>query len=100
MADVDQLRVALVVAAGQNIRQRVGGIQRGQAGNPQLDAAMVQVDEVPDIAGLRGAGENHIVDAAVFQQQVDLLWFRVNGIMNPAPAHQQRRGGMFCILHH
>lgn len=32
MADVDQLRVALVVAAGQNIRQRVGGIQRGQAG--------------------------------------------------------------------
>ena len=42
----------------------------------------------------------HGNNAAVFQQQVDLLWFRVNGIMNPAPAHQQRRGGMFCILHH
>ena len=39
----------------------------------------------------------HGNNAAVFQQQVDLLWFRVNGIMNPAPAHQQRRGGMFCI---
>jgi hypothetical protein len=42
----------------------------------------------------------HGNNTAVFQQQVDLLWFRVNGIMNPAPAHQQRRDGMFCILHH
>ena len=27
MADVDQLRVVLVVAAGQNVRQGVGGVQ-------------------------------------------------------------------------
>ena len=67
MADVDELCVVLIITAGQNVCQGVGGVQRGQAGNPQLDAAMVQVDEVPDIAGLRGAGENHIVDAAVFQ---------------------------------
>ena len=71
VADVDELRVPLVVAAGQNIRQRIGGIQRGQARDPQLDAAVVQMDEVPDIDGLRGAGEDHVVDAAVFQQLED-----------------------------
>ena len=27
MADVDELRVVLIVAAGQNVRQGVGGVQ-------------------------------------------------------------------------
>ena len=62
VADVDQLRVTLVVAAGQDVRQGAGRVQRRQAGDSQLDAAVVQVDEIPDIARFRGAGEDHIVD--------------------------------------
>jgi len=71
MADVDELRVPLVVAAGQDVRQGTGRIQRGQAGNAQLDAPVVQVDEVPDILRLRRAGEDHVVDPAGLQQLED-----------------------------
>ena len=68
VADVDELRVPLVVPAGQDIRQGAGGVQRGQAGDAQLDAPVVQVDEVPDILRLRGAGEDDVVDLPGLQQ--------------------------------
>jgi len=56
MADVDQFGVLLGVAGGQNVRQRIGGIQRGQAGDAQLDAAVVQTDEVLNVLGFGGTG--------------------------------------------
>ncbi len=68
VADVDELRVALVVAAGQDVRQGARRVQRGQAGDAQLDAPVVQVDEVPDVLRLCGAGEDDVVDLSVLQQ--------------------------------
>ena len=40
----------------------------------------------------------HGNNAAVFQQQVDLLWFRVNGVMNPAPSSGAAVCSVFCII--
>ena len=73
VADVDEFRVLLGVPGSQNVRQGVGGIQRSQAGDAQLDAAVVQMDEIPDIAGLRGAGEDDVVDPALLQHLEHLV---------------------------
>lgn len=47
VADIHQLGVTLVIAAGQDIRRGAGRVQRGQTGDSQLDAAVVQMDEIP-----------------------------------------------------
>ena len=66
MADVHQLRVALIVAGGQNVRQGGGGVQRGQARNAKLHRPVIQVDKVPDIGRFGGAGEDNIVNFSRF----------------------------------
>ena len=70
-ANVNQLCIVLRIAGGQNIRQGAGGIQRSQAGDAELDTAAVEVDEVPDILRLCGAGQNDVIDLSLFQQTHD-----------------------------
>ena len=71
VADVHQLRVPLVVPGLQDVRQGPGGVQGGEAGDSQLDAAVGQADEVPDVLRLRGPGEDDVVDLPVLQELED-----------------------------
>ena len=66
-ANVNQFRIVLTVPGRQNIRQCVCGIQRRQARNAQLHTPPVQPDEIPDIFGFCGAGQNDIFNKPLFQ---------------------------------
>ena len=69
--DVHQLGVGLVVAAGDDVGQRVGGVQRGKARHAQQHRLAMQRDVIVDRVVAQRAGIDHIVDLAALEQRID-----------------------------
>ena len=68
VVDVHELGVALVVAAGDDVRQGVGRVERGEARDAELQRAAVQGNVIVHGRVLERAGVDDVVDAAALEQ--------------------------------
>lgn len=68
VVDVHELGVVLVVAAGDDVRQGVGRVERGEARDAELQRAAVQGNVIVRGRVLERAGVDDVVDAAALEQ--------------------------------
>ena len=97
MVQIHQLRVVAPVARRDDVRYRVGGVQRGKAGDSRLHGMAVQTDIKIHGGVICRAGINDIADLSAVQQRGDAVLLG-NG-RNNRDIHAERsdcRSGIRC----